>query len=205
MLADYAELYNPRTQYLPTVVDTARYLPQLARRGGHVFTVGWIGSPSTARYLSELVAPLSTIGQEGSVRFIVIGGKAPFVPNVSVIELEWDAEKELELINSFDVGVMPLPDDDWTRGKCAFKLIQYMACAVPVIASPVGANVHVVRQGCGLMASTRKEWEEALRNMRDQPNRRIEMGEVGRECVIQDYSLQRNLPVIASVICNAVR
>jgi glycosyltransferase involved in cell wall biosynthesis len=205
VLTKYAKLHNPRTQYLPTVVDTARYLPQPDRRGGHVFTIGWIGSPSTARYLSELVAPLSTIGQEGAVRFVVIGGKAPHVPNVTVIELEWDESTELDLINSFDVGVMPLSDDEWTRGKCAFKLIQYMACAVPVIASPIGANVQVVRDGCGFMASTQKEWEEALRNMRDLPSRRIKMGEAGRECVMLHYSLHRNLPVMGSVIHNAIR
>jgi glycosyltransferase involved in cell wall biosynthesis len=201
VLANYAMLHNPNTQYLPTVVDTARYVPQPANRGGQVFKVGWIGSPSTTPYLSELVAPLSAIGQEGPVQFIVIGGKAPVVPNVTVIELDWDEDTELDLINSFDVGVMPLPDDDWARGKCAFKLIQYMACAVPVVASPVGANVEVVSGVCGLMASTPQEWADALRLLRDQPNRRNEMGQAGRERVVSHYSLHQNLPVLASAIC----
>jgi glycosyltransferase involved in cell wall biosynthesis len=202
LLADYAKLHNPNTQYLPTVVDTARYLPQPAMRGGKVFTVGWIGSPSTAPYLSQLVAPLVAIGQEGPVRFIVIGGKAPVVPNVTVVELDWNEETELDLINSFDIGVMPLPNDDWARGKCAFKLIQYMACAVPVIASPVGANVKVIDGVCGLVASTSQEWTEALRLLRDQPNKRKEMGEAGRERVVSHYSLNQNLPILASTICN---
>lgn len=201
VLADYARLHNPNTRYLPTVVDTARYLPQPAKRGGQVFTVGWIGSPSTTPYLSELVAPLSAIGQEGPVQFIVIGGKAPVVPNVTVVELDWDEDTELDLINSFDVGVMPLPDDGWARGKCAFKLIQYMACAVPVIASPVGANVDVVNAECGLLASTPQEWTDAFRLLRDHPATRAKMGEVGRERVVQHYSLHQNLPVLASAIC----
>jgi glycosyltransferase involved in cell wall biosynthesis len=200
-LADFARLHNPKTQFLPTVVDTARYLPQPAKRSGQVFTVGWIGSPSTASYLSELVVPLCAIGQEGSVRFIVIGGQAPVVPNVTVVELEWAEATELDLINSFDVGLMPLRDDEWTRGKCAFKLIQYMACAVPVIASPVGANIEVVDGECGLLASTPQEWTEALRFLRDQPNRRSEMGQAGRERVVSHYSLHHNLPVLASAIC----
>ena len=204
VLADYARLHNPTTRYLPTVVDTARYVPKPARRGGQVFTVGWIGSPSTAPYLSELAAPLSAIGQECPVRFIVIGGKAPVVPNVTVVELDWDESTELDLINSFDVGVMPLPDDDWARGKCAFKLIQYMACAVPVIASPVGANVEVINGVCGLMASTPQEWTEALRLLRDQPNRRNQMGQAGRERVVSHYSLHQNLPVLASAICRTI-
>ncbi len=201
VLADYARQHNSATRYLPTVVDTARYVPMPAKRGCQVFTVGWIGSPSTALYLSELAAPLSVIGQEGPVRFIVIGGKAPYIPNVTVVEIDWEENTELDLINSFDVGVMPLPDDDWARGKCAFKLIQYMACAVPVIASPVGANVEVVNAECGLQASTPKEWIEALRLLRDRPNRRIQMGEAGRERVVLHYSLHQNLPVLASAIC----
>ena len=203
LLTDYARLHNPNTRYLPTVVDTVRYIPQPSKRGGQVFTVGWIGSPSTAPYLNELAAPLSAIGQDGPVRFIVVGGKAPVVPNVTVVELGWDESTELDLINSFDVGVMPLPDDDWTRGKCAFKLIQYMACAVPVIASPVGANVEVVNGECGLMAATPQEWADALRTLRDNHERRSEMGQAGRERVVKHYSLHHNLPALADAIFRA--
>ncbi len=199
VLNQYARQYNANTHYLPTVVDTGRYLPRRASRSD-IFTVGWIGSPSTAPNLSELVVPLSAIGQEGPVRLIVIGGKAPAIPNVTVVEIEWQEHTEVDLINSFDVGVMPLPDDDWARGKCAFKLIQYMACAVPVVASPVGANVDVVNDESGLLAATHQEWADALRTLRDQPGKRTEMGQAGRERVVQHYSLHRNLPVLASVI-----
>jgi glycosyltransferase involved in cell wall biosynthesis len=205
VLVDYARHHNSKIQYLPTVVDTARYLPQPGARGGPSFTVGWIGSPSTAPYLKQLVAPLSAIGQEGEVRFIVIGSKAPVIPNVTVVECKWDEATELNLINSFDVGVMPLPDDDWARGKCAFKLIQYMACAVPVIASPVGANVEVVNGVCGLMASTPQNWADALRLFRDSPQIRAEMGLAGRERVVKHYSLHQKLPMLANVISRAVR
>lgn len=199
VLGQYASQFNANTHCLPTVVDTVRYLPRRVSRSA-MFTVGWIGSPSTAPYLSELVAPLSAIGQEGPVRFIVIGGKAPTIPNVEVVEIEWQEHTEVDLINSFDVGVMPLPDDDWARGKCAFKLIQYMACAVPVVASPVGANVDVVNVECGLLAATHQDWEAALRTLRDQPVKRAEMGQAGRARVVQHYSLQRNLPALASII-----
>ena len=205
LLADYARLYNAHTQSLPTVVDTERYVPQPTKRGGQVFTIGWIGSPSTARYLSELVAPLSTIGLEGPVRFVVIGGKAPVVPNVTIVELDWAENTELDLINSFDVGVMPLPDNDWARGKCAFKLIQYMACAVPVVASAVGANIDVVNAECGLLASTPGAWIEALRLLRDQETVRVNMGKAGRARVVQHYSLHQNLPALADVITNINR
>jgi glycosyltransferase involved in cell wall biosynthesis len=203
VLADYAARHNLNTQYLPTVVDTKRYKQAQESRGKGVFTVGWIGSPSTAPYLSDLVSPLSKLAEEGRIRFVVIGGKAPNIPNVDVVEMNWSEETEVDLINSFDVGVMPLPDDAWARGKCAFKLIQYMACAVPVVASPVGANVELVSNGCGLLATTSDDWIEAIRLLRDQPRKRVDMGQAGRERVEQRYSLHVNLPVLASVLRQA--
>ena len=199
-LADYAGRFNANSHYLPTVVDTNRYLPIKGARGSEFFTVGWIGSPSTAPYLTELIEPLSNLGKEGDVRLIVIGAKAPKIPNVSVVEHQWHEHTELELINAFDVGVMPLADDDWARGKCAFKLIQYMACALPVIASPVGANVDVVNKQSGVLAANAQEWLEAFRLLRDNPGMRVNMGEAGRERVAQHYSLQQNLPKLAGVI-----
>jgi glycosyltransferase involved in cell wall biosynthesis len=205
ILTQYAKHYNFNTHYLPTVLDTGRYVPRPALRAREVFTVGWIGSPSTAPYLSELVLPLSAIGQECAVRFVVIGGKAPVIPNVEVIEVGWNENTEVDLINSFDVGVMPLPDEDWTQGKCAFKLIQYMACAVPVIASPVGANFDVVNAKCGLMASTPQEWIDAIRMLRDQPERRVAMGYAARERAVLNYSLHQNLPVLGAVITNIAK
>ena len=100
---------------------------------------------------------------------------------------------------------MPLPDDDWARGKCAFKLIQYMACGLPVVASPVGANIDVVNVESGFLAATSQEWADALRILRDHPGNRTEMGQAGREQVVQHYSLERNLPVFASVISKIVK
>jgi len=200
ILADYSRQHNSNTHYFPTVVDTEHYLPRTDSRGSQVFTVGWIGSPTTVRHLSKLVKPLSMLGREGSVRFIVIGGKAPSVPDVDVIEIAWNEQTEIDLINSFDVGVMPLHDDAFTRGKCAFKLIQYMACTVPVVASPVGANIDVVTSEVGVLAATSQEWLDALRRLRDHPNIRADMGCAGRERVLQRYSLHGNLPILADVI-----
>ena len=199
VLSQYARQHNANSHDLPTVVDIERYLPARKERND-MFTVGWIGSPSTAPYLAELVQPLAVLGKEGPVRLVVIGGNAPVIPNVTVVEVAWQEQTEIGLINSFDVGVMPLPDDEWTRGKCAFKLIQYMACAVPVIASRVGANVAVVGKDCGILVESAYDWVDALRLMRDQPTTRTRMGEAARERVVQHYSLQRNLPVLGAVI-----
>ena len=204
VLAKYALQHNPAVKQMPTVVDTNRYVPVTGQRNP-VFTVGWIGSPSTASYLPKLVAPLAALGAEAPLNFVVIGGKAPSIPNVNVIEVEWQEHTEVDLISTFDVGVMPLPDDDWARGKCAFKLIQYMACAVPVVASPVGANAEVVTPECGLMAGTTNDWVQALKTIRDDTSLRQRMGEAGRQRVVEQYSLHTALPKLAEVIYMAAR
>ena len=203
VLAAYARQHNQNTTVLPTVVDTTRYRPRTYDEAGRVFNVGWIGSPSTAPYLSQLVEPLSALGQEGPVRFIVIGGKAPAIPNVEVVELPWNESTEVDQLCSFDVGVMPLPDNDWARGKCAFKLIQYMACGVPVIASPVGTNTEVVSEDAGFLAADTDGWVFALRQLRDSPSIRRSLGDAGRHRVEQRYSLAANLPLLAEVFRRA--
>jgi len=201
-LERYAGTLNSATTLLPTVVDAERYSP-VPRQRSNTFTVGWIGSPSTAPYLAELVGPLRQLGREGSVRLVVIGGRAPVIPGVQVNEVAWSESTEIALINSFDVGVMPLPDDEWARGKCAFKLIQYMACGVPVIGSPVGANNDVVNASCGFLAASEAEWLNALRRIRDDARLASEMGYAARDRVVSCYSLQINLPILAEAIRHA--
>jgi glycosyltransferase involved in cell wall biosynthesis len=200
VLADYAHRLNAKTYYLPTVVDTNRYVLNKSTCENEIFTIGWIGSPSTVAYLTNIIEPLSDLGRECSVKLVVVGGEAPKIPNVTVISYDWNEHTELDLINSFDVGVMPLTDDEWARGKCAFKLIQYMACGVPVIASPVGANVDVVNAECGLLASSSLEWLNAFRRLRNEPNTRKKMGIAGRNRIEKQYSLTHNLPILSSVI-----
>lgn len=199
LLATYAKQLNSNVHLLPTVVDTDRYRVATHERGKE-FVVGWIGSPSTSRYLDSLIEPLARLGEESPVRFVVIGGDAPTIPNVQVDALPWQEDTEIDAINKFDVGVMPLPDDEWARGKCAFKLIQYMACGVPVIASPVGANVDVVGPTCGLLATTGDEWLAALRRLRDDASLGAQMGQAGRQRIVDSYSLHENLPVLAGII-----
>jgi glycosyltransferase involved in cell wall biosynthesis len=203
VLCQYAGQYNNNIKYLPTVVDTLRYLPQPTKRGAGVFTIGWIGSPSTSKYLSDLIVPLSSVGMNTPIRFVVIGGNAPIIPFVEVVEIAWNEQTEIDLINSFDVGVMPLPDNDWARGKCAFKLIQYMACAVPVIASPVGANIDLISSNNGLLASTSQEWIAAIYYYINNKEKRFKIGNAGRERIKKNYSLKENLPKLHNIIYTA--
>ncbi len=196
VLHDYATRLNSQCKLLPTVVDTKRYIPRPKGRS-NTLTVGWIGSPSTAPSLELVARSLDQLASEGKVRVVVIGGKAPSIPNAEVVEAEWREDKEVEAINTFDIGIMPLPDDEWSRGKCAFKLIQYMACGVPVVASRVGANIDVVQGPCGLLARTEEDWLDALRWLRDRRKERADMGSYARQRIEEHFSLRRNLPLLA--------
>lgn len=205
-LTAYAQKKNENSYLLPTVVDVDRY--KRKRKVDNIeeifFTVGWIGSPSTSKYLTELVHPLSVLGAEGRIRLVIIGGNAPSIPNIEVVQLEWEEKKEVSYINTFDVGVMPLIDDEWARGKCAFKLIQYMACGIPVIASRVGANTDVVQPDSGILVSHNSEWIKALRKMCNDPLLRQRMGKASRKFIENNYSLQHNLPFLAQILNNVV-
>ena len=198
-LTQYAQEFNTNVNRLPTVVDTMRYKPEVRSLNAE-FIVGWVGSPSTAPYLATLVEPLAQLAKEGPVRLVIVGGLAPTIPGVVVESIAWDEVSEIHQINRFDVGVMPLTDDNWARGKCAFKLIQYMACGVPVVASRVGANVDVVTPQCGLLVENAAGWLAAFRVLRDDPPLRVQMGKAARSRIVEEYSLARNLPVLISVL-----
>ena len=200
-LQRHAEACNRHVVRLPTVVDAERYRVAMRKRvAGEPFTVGWIGSPSTAPYLQSLAAPLATLGREGPVRLVVVGGKAPSIEGIEVVGHAWRESTEIALIGGFDVGVMPQPDTPWTRGKCAFKLIQYMACGVPVVGSRVGANVDVVGPDSGFLVDSDAGWLAALRVLRDDQAMAESMGAAGRARIEAEYSLARNLPVLAKLI-----
>lgn len=202
-LASYTRGLNQATVVIPSVVDTGRYQVASPVSKDHV-VIGWIGSPATAHYLNALVAPLSCLAQRAKIRLRVVGGRAPAIPGVVTEEVEWSERTEVSLIQSFDVGIMPLFDDPWSRGKCAYKLIQCMACGVPVVASPVGANTEVVTAECGLLASSESEWLSALATLvLDEPLRRS-MGQAGRNRIERHYSLVTAAPRLAAVLRGTV-
>lgn len=205
-LAVHARRFNSNVIVLPSVVETDQFRPAACspdKRSGGPFTVGWIGSPSTAPYLQLLVEPLQQLALERPVRLLVVGGPAPSIDDVEIIEMPWSLEREVRLIQRFDVGVMPLPDTPWTRGKCAYKLIQCMACAIPVLASPVGANVEAVPTTCGILPESPEQWLAAFRRLAADPEFRQRLGAAGRRWVEERYSLRSALPVLEGVIRQA--
>lgn len=204
-LAEYALRAGAnRIEIIPTVVDADRYQPK-QKTGAENLIVGWIGTPKTSRYLKSLLPVFESIKKEMSVRFVAVGAVSRDFEGTAVEAWPWSEETEVESIQQFDIGIMPLEDSPWERGKCGYKLIQYMACGVPVIASPVGVNREIIEQGKnGKYADSIEEWNAVLRDMLGAgPDSREKMGTAGRARVEQWYSLQTQAPRFYKVVCEA--
>ncbi|MCW2240833.1 glycosyltransferase family 4 protein [Azospirillum canadense] len=203
-LADWARGAGcPDVRLLPTVVDPARYplLPFPGTSDGPA-TVGWIGSPSTARYLGMVGGALARLGT--AVRLRVIGASEATLPAplpVPAACVPWREESETEELGHVDIGIMPLPDSPWERGKCGYKLIQYMAAGRPVVASPVGVNTSLVRHGVnGFLAEGEDAWADALGRLAADSELRARMGAAGRRLVEERYALPVTAPQLAAAL-----
>jgi glycosyltransferase involved in cell wall biosynthesis len=179
-----------RVEYLPTVVDLDRY-PLTTPKARAMFTIGWIGSPTTFPFLQLVRSALDEVCRQRRARLVLVGAPHIQLSGVPTEFREWSEDTEAASIQDFDVGIMPLPDDPWARGKCGYKLVQYMASARSAIASPIGVNRTLIRHRVnGLLAESEREWVEALRFVCDNPTESAGMGRAGREMVEREYCLQ---------------
>jgi glycosyltransferase involved in cell wall biosynthesis len=194
-LAAYARKVNRNVIVLPTVIDLQRYPASATNSRNSVFTLGWIGSPFTVDYLKNIRLALQRFAARRTMKLVLIGSGNVELPGVDVQIREWSEETEVEQIRGFDVGLMPLPNNFWVRGKCGFKIIQYMACGLPVVASPIGANIHLVDHGkTGFLASSQDEWVQYLEQLYNDRNLRQEMGRKGRMKIEEGYCLDKTAP-----------
>ena len=197
-----------RIEIIPTVVDHRRYATVV--HGERAQTViGWIGSPATQKYLLEIRHALAQVCAKHDARLLLVGANAQIVDELVGIPVErvaWSEDTEAATIARMDIGIMPLVDGPWERGKCGYKLIQYMACGLPVVASPVGVNVDIVRQAeNGYLAADAAAWEVALQRLVQDPSLRQSMGSAGREQVEREYSLAAQAPRLAAVLHGLLR
>ncbi len=193
-----------RVEYLPTVIDLERYSVNDNAKNP-VFTIGWIGSPTTVKYLEMIRPVLSEWDKKNDARLVIIGADFFKLDGVTVEYRQWSQESEVPGIQQFDVGIMPLPDNLWERGKCGYKLIQYMACGKPVIASPVGVNSKIVEHGInGFLAESKKEWMDALDVLYTNPKKRYEIGNAGRNKVEKEYCLQVTAPLLLTILESSI-
>jgi glycosyltransferase involved in cell wall biosynthesis len=195
---------------IPTVIDLKRYGEQQGTASKQLFQdsrprIVWIGSPSTVRYLQLLSEPLQALAKRHAFVLRVIGGGTVGIPGVQVESLPWSEDTEVKNISECAIGVMPLLDTSWERGKCGYKLIQYMACGLPVVASSVGVNMEIVRQGGnGFLADTPEEWCVALEKLLKEEGLRQSMGKAGRQLVEDFYCAQKTGPKISKLLTSLI-
>jgi glycosyltransferase involved in cell wall biosynthesis len=205
----------PQVAVLPTVLDIDRYCckeyPVFKSPGDNgsqaaaeLPCIVWIGSPSTAAYLENLKPVLTRVAQQHRFRLRIIGGLPLTITGVPVDCLAWSEATEAQWLRSADIGIMPLTDTQWERGKCGYKLIQYMASGLPVVASAVGANQDIVLDDVnGYLASTPEQWSEALGRLLASPALRARLGLAGRQRVEARYCVQQVWPTLASLLQRA--
>ncbi|MDC0055081.1 glycosyltransferase family 4 protein [Pseudomonadota bacterium] len=187
------EFYNGELHIIPTAIDLNRY-PYPSKRdpknASSPIHLGWIGQHSTAYNLKFLETTFKKLSSKKNIIFSAIGINAK-IEGLSMNSLPWSYETEVGHLNEFDIGIMPLVDGSFEHGKCGYKIIQYMACGLPVIASPVGVNKKIIDSGVnGILASTEKEWERAINYLLDNPELKYSMGDAGRKLVESKYCIQ---------------
>lgn len=187
----YARKYCDRTIVIPTVVDTDLYKKAERRDASGPVVVGWIGSPSTWAHVEPLLPRLLPLLERHGARMRVVGAgpRARGLPSVQA--LDWAEANEVSDLQAMDLGIMPVANDPWSKGKCGYKLIQYMACSLPVVASPVGVNNEIVVDGeNGYFAEGPESWDRAIVRLIDDAALRTDLGASGRERVVKSYSRQ---------------
>jgi glycosyltransferase involved in cell wall biosynthesis len=203
-LKELAEPFAQDVRLLPTALDPRKYDEAVA---AHVaeeegIVLGWIGSKSTVDYLCQLREPLERIGAEyANVRLRVVCNEFPIFENIQVEAKEWSKANEAADVAGMDIGLAPVGDDPWSKGKCGLKMLQYLAASKPVVCSPIGAQTEIVQDGVnGYWASDADEWYERLKTLIDSADERKRMGDAGRKHLEERYTIAANAPALIAAL-----
>lgn len=191
-LANYARKFNANVLIVPTTIDTELYKPNYNANKQKV-TIGWSGSVSTIEHFQYAIPALEAIKKKygNRIEISVIGDGNFRVDELGIIGKPWKMETELEDLHQIDIGIMPLPDNEWTWGKCGLKGLQYMALEIPTVMSPVGVNNQIINDGVnGFLANETDEWIIKISKLIDDVDLRIALGKAGRKTVVEEYSVQ---------------
>jgi glycosyltransferase involved in cell wall biosynthesis len=191
-LSDYAAQFNKNISIIPTTIDTSIYVPQKKSGDGKTICIGWSGSFSTIQYFATAIPALKKIKDKfgDKVSFKIIGDKNYYCTELETKGDAWIASTEIEDLSQIDIGIMLLPDDEWAKGKCGLKGLQYMALEIPTLMSPVGVNTEIIQNGVnGYLPNTENEWVETLSDLIENNGLRERIGKAGRQTVIDKYSV----------------
>jgi glycosyltransferase involved in cell wall biosynthesis len=191
---------------IPTTIDTEKYRvpPRTEKSGPPV--IGWTGSYSTVQHLDTLRGTLKRLAERESFRLRVIGTPTYDFPSVDVEAMPWRAETELDDLAAIDIGMMPLPEDRWSKGKCGLKALQFMALGIPTVCSPVGVNTDIIQDDQnGFIAGTEDEWVDKLSRLLRSHELRQRLGQAGRFTVEQKYSAITQTPRVYEIFRSVLR
>jgi glycosyltransferase involved in cell wall biosynthesis len=205
-LADYARRFNPQNvTIIPTTIDTDKYHFPENKPANDVPVIGWSGSHSTVQHLDTLRETLQELAKQAKFRLRVIGTPHYELEGVAVEAMAWRSETETQDLQPIDIGIMPLPDDEWSKGKCGLKALQYMALGVPTVCSPVGVNSEIIQDGeNGFLAGKQDEWIEKLKRLLDSVELRRKLGAAGRRTVEEKYSARVQAPRVFQILSAVV-
>ncbi len=207
-LAAWARRYNDRVRVVPTCVDTDRWTPGAPRDRGAPVTIGWSGSPSTVAHLRLALPALLRVQERlgARVRFRVMGDPGFRHERLGIVGERWSPEAEIPFLQALDIGLMPLPDDDWAQGKCGLKALTSMACGAAIVMSPVGVNPEIAEHGVsGFLPRTEDDWVAALTRLVEDPALREAVARRGRERVVEAYSVARWRGPLVELLTSAAR
>lgn len=193
-LSDYASQFSNNVRIVPTTIDTEEYTP-LPKKDGNQIIIGWSGSITTIQHFEFAIPFLKEIKKKygDRVEIKVIGDKNYVNEPLGIQGIAWAKETELKELREFDIGIMPLPDDEWAKGKCGLKGLQYMALEIPTIISPVGVNQEIIQHGKnGYLATSLHEWVDCISELIENREKRLSMGQEARKTVIERYSVEAN-------------
>ena len=208
-LADYARQFNNNVRIIPTTINTDYHINKQRNKDKDKICIGWTGSPTTVQHFELAIPVLEKIKDKyhDLVYFKLIGEENYTNPKINLKGMKWSLETEIDDLSEIDIGIMPLPDDEWAKGKCGFKGLQYMALEIPTIMSPVGVNTEIIQDGVnGFLAKTEQEWIEKISLLIENKDLRLKLGKAGRKTVIEKYSVEANkhkyLEVLHAVLSN---
>jgi len=192
-LQQYAQQFNPHVIVNPTTIDTQHHHNRLKNQITDKVVIGWTGTHSTMKYLDALVPVLQDLEKKYRFELKVISNQAPELPLQSLVYQPWRKDHEIADLLTFNVGLMPLEDDPWAKGKCAFKALQYMALGIPALVSPVGMNPEVVTDGTnGFICAKPTDWYLKLERVINDAGLRAQLGAAARQKIEASYAVVAN-------------